>query len=267
MRSAQIVEATLFASQAPLTAAELARADESLTVPVVIEVLKGLRDQYEEEDHAFQLYQLGDGYQLLTRPEYAPYLERFDSVPRSPVLSQAALETLAIVAYRQPIGRIEIEDIRGVGSASVLKTLLDWELIEVVGRAEGLGRPMLYGTSERLLNHLGFQSLEELPRPGDLPVALRAPEPAPAEEESTTNGGPPETVVAEEGGSIRALEAVSDADPLASEEIPYAARENPDAAPPRSGSADAPLGQIDPAPSEPEEVDGETAPDETRPSD
>lgn len=172
MKPEQIVEATLFASQTPLTPAELATADESLDVSGVVEALQALRESYDEEDRAFQVYRLGDGYQILTRPEYAPYLERFDSVPRSPVLSHAALETLAIVAYRQPIGRIEIEDIRGVGSASVLRTLQEWELIEVVGRGEGLGRPLLYGTTRRFLEHFGFQSLEELPRPEDLPVAL-----------------------------------------------------------------------------------------------
>lgn len=176
MTPEQIVEATLFASQTPLTPAELARADESLDIARVREALQALRERYEEEEHAFQLYQLGDGYQLLTRPEYAPYLERFDSVARPPALSRAALETLAIIAYRQPIGRLEIEEIRGVASTTVLRTLQDWELIGIVGRGEGLGRPMLYGTTPAFLDHFGFQNLSELPRPEDLPVALRGSE-------------------------------------------------------------------------------------------
>jgi len=173
MRPDQIVEATLFASQTPLTPAELSRADEALDVTTVREALQALRERYDSEEHAFQVYQLGDGFQILTRPEFAPYLERFDSVPRPPTLSRAALETLAIIAYRQPIGRIEVEEIRGVATASVLRTLQDWELIEVVGRAEGLGRPLLYGTTAHFLDHFGFQSLDELPRPEELPVALR----------------------------------------------------------------------------------------------
>ena len=176
MTPEQIVEATLFASQTPLTAAELARADESLDVARVKDALQALRERYDEEEHAFQLYQLGDGYQLLTRPEYAPYLERFDSVARPPALSRAALETLAIIAYRQPVGRIELEEIRGVVSTTVLRTLQDWELIGVVGRGEGLGRPLLYGTTKMFLDHFGFQDLSELPRPEDLPVALRGSE-------------------------------------------------------------------------------------------
>lgn len=196
----QIVEATLFASQTPLTPAEIARADEALDVRSVRDVLDRLRHRYDEDERAFQIYQLGDGFQILTRPEFAPYLERFDSVPRPPTLSRAALETLAIVAYRQPIGRIEVEEIRGVASASVLRTLQDWELIDVVGRGEGLGRPLLYGTSKQFLDHFGFQSIDQLPRPEELPIALgqmaglETPEDAAGapESEGSTEGGEPE---------------------------------------------------------------------------
>ncbi|TDJ48992.1 MAG: SMC-Scp complex subunit ScpB [Gemmatimonadetes bacterium] len=172
MRPEQIVEATLFASQTPLTSSEIARADEDLTVSSVDEAIQMLREAYEADDRAFQIYELGDGYQVLTRPEFAPYLEKFDSVPRPPYLSAAALETLAIVVYRQPIGRIEVEEVRGVSASSVLRTLVDWELIEVVGRSDGLGRPLLYGTTSRFLDHFGLKDLSELPSPEELPVVL-----------------------------------------------------------------------------------------------
>ena len=172
MKVEQIVEATLFASQTPLTADEVARADENLDAESVVEAIRTLRDAYEESERAFQIYQLGDGYQILTRPEYAPYLERFDSVPRAPHLSPAALETLAIIAYRNPIGRIEIEEVRGVSASSVLRTLLDWELVEVVGRGEGLGRPLLYGVTRMFLEHFGLKDLSDLPAPDELPVVL-----------------------------------------------------------------------------------------------
>lgn len=172
MRPEQIVEATLFASQTPLTTSEIARADDELSTATVSDAIQTLREAYEAEERAFQIYELGDGYQILTRPEFASYLERFDSVPRSPYLSGAALETLAIVAYRQPIGRIEIEEVRGVGASSVLRTLTDWELVEVVGRGEGLGRPLLYGTTRRFLEHFGLRDLDELPSPEELPVVL-----------------------------------------------------------------------------------------------
>ncbi len=185
MKVEQIVEATLFASQTPLTADEVARADENLVAESVVEAIQVLRDVYEASERAFQIYQLGDGYQILTRPEYAPYLERFDSVPRAPHLSPAALETLAIIAYRNPIGRIEIEEVRGVSASSVLRTLLDWELVEVVGRGDGLGqlvevvgrgdglgRPLLYGVTRMFLEHFGLKDLSDLPAPDELPVVL-----------------------------------------------------------------------------------------------
>ncbi len=172
MKVEQIVEATLFASQTPLTLEEISRADEGLNVERVVEAIQFLRDSYEDAERAFQIYQLGDGFQVLTRPEYAPYLERFDSVPRAPHLSPAALETLAIIAYRKPIGRIEIEEVRGVSASSVLRTLLDWELVQVVGRGEGLGRPLLYGVTQKFLEHFGMKDVSDLPAADALPVAL-----------------------------------------------------------------------------------------------
>jgi len=173
LKASQIVEGVLFASDAPLKAEEIARADESLDEDRVEEAILELRTLYDETERAFQVVELGEGYQILTRSEFAPYLERFDTVPRPSRLSGPALETLAIIAYRQPLGRIEMEFIRGVGSTGVIRTLQDRDLIDVVGRAEGLGRPLLYGTTQRFLEHFGFSSLDELPRPEELPVLLR----------------------------------------------------------------------------------------------
>ena len=172
MQTTRIVEAVLFASETPLTAEEIARAGEGLDRAAVESAIETLRMEYEREERAIQIYRLGDGYQLLTRPEYAPYLERFDSIPKMSRLSQAALETLAVVVYRQPVSRIEIDEIRGVNTGPVLRTLQERGLIEVVGRAEGLGRPLLYGTTQQFLEHFGLRSLEDLPRPDDLAITL-----------------------------------------------------------------------------------------------
>jgi len=180
----QIVEAVLFASDAPLTADEIARADEMLDEDQVEDALHYLRAEYDDAGRSFELVELAEGYQLLTRPEFAPYLERFDNVPRPSRLSGPALETLAIIAYRQPIGRLEVEYIRGVGSTGVIGTLQERNLIEVVGRAEGLGRPLLYGTTAHFLEHFGFKSLEDLPRPEELPVLLRERTPLDPEREA-----------------------------------------------------------------------------------
>ncbi len=162
----------LFASEASLTADEIARAAEGLDAAGVEAAIEELRREYERDERAFQIYALGDGYQILTRPDYAPYLEQFDSVPRASRLSQAALETLAIVAYRQPVSRITIDEIRGVNSGPVLRTLQERGLLEVVGREGGLGRPLLYGTTQQFLEHFGLRSLEDLPRPEDLAITL-----------------------------------------------------------------------------------------------
>ncbi len=172
MRVSRMLEALLFASEAPLSAAELARADEGLDEERVEAAIAELRAEYDREERAFTIVEVGGGWQLLTRPEFAPVLERFDSVPSAQRLSGPALETLAILAYRQPVGRAEVEEIRGVGAGGVLKTLQERGLIEVVGRGEGLGRPLLYGTTPFFLQHFGFRSLDDLPRSEELPVVL-----------------------------------------------------------------------------------------------
>ncbi|MFC1662261.1 SMC-Scp complex subunit ScpB [Gemmatimonadota bacterium] len=208
MKASQIVESVLFASDAPLKAEEIARADEALDEDQVEEALQELRTLYDESERSFQVLEVGEGYQILTRPEYAPYLERFDTVPRPSRLSGPALETLALIAYRQPIGRIEIEYIRGVGAAGVIRTLQDRGLVEVVGRAEGLGRPLLYGTTARFLEHFGFTSLDDLPRPEDLPVVLgdRTPLDELMEREEERAQGTQEEPEADEGDEAESRE-------------------------------------------------------------
>lgn len=194
MNPVQIVEALLFASDAPLKAEEIARADQALDEDTVEAAIEELRAEYDELKRAFQIYEMAGGYQILTRPEFAPYLERFDTVPRPARLSGPALETLAIIAYRQPISRVEIEYIRGVSSAGVLRTLLDRELIHIVGREEGLGRPLLYGTTRRFLEHFGFRSLDDLPRTEELPVVLRERRPLEELGPEKTSGASPHGV-------------------------------------------------------------------------
>ena len=190
MQTTQIIEALLFASDAPLSAEDLARGEEELDAAAVETAIHTLRREYEEQGRAFQVYEIAGGYQLLTRPEFSPHLERFETVPRSSRLSGAALEALAIIAYRQPIGRAEVEDIRGVGSSGVLRTLQDLELIDVVGRGEGLGRPLLYGTTDRFLDHFGFASLDDLPKPDELPVILTERQPPIADVAEAMGAGP-----------------------------------------------------------------------------
>jgi segregation and condensation protein B len=192
MNTPQIVEAVLFASDAPLTPGEIARADERLDEDQVEEALQMLKAEYEDAQRAFQLTEIAEGYQILTRPEFAPYLERFDNVPRANRLSGPSLETLAIIAYRQPIGRIDIEYIRGVNSSGVIRTLQDRSLIDIVGRGDGLGRPLLYGTTQHFQEHFGFASLDDLPRPDELPIILKDRMPLQESEGDLDKEGTPE---------------------------------------------------------------------------
>ncbi|MGH7444269.1 MAG: SMC-Scp complex subunit ScpB [Longimicrobiales bacterium] len=208
MRLTQIIEALLFASDAPLSAGDLARVDERLDEDTVEAVIQELRNDYDLSERSFQIYEVAGGYQILTRPEFVAVLDRYETVPQTTRLSGSALEVLAVIAYRQPIGRAEVEDIRGVGSSGVLKTLLDRELIHVVGRSEGLGRPLLYGTTDRFLEHFGFRSIEDMPRPDELPVVLRErPIDAPA---ATTDAG---TEAETEAQVERAPAAIDGAEP------------------------------------------------------
>jgi len=140
--------------------------------------LDELQRRYAGEDHGVELVQIAQGWQFLTRREYAETIERAQFALRTRRLSPAALETLAIVAYRQPVGRLEVEEIRGVDSGAVLDKLLERGLVEIVSRGEGLGRPLLYGTTPQFLEILGLRDLDELPRLDELSVALRPPAPA-----------------------------------------------------------------------------------------
>ena len=174
---AKLLEAALFASATPVPADALrlmaAHADDGEAT--LESALDELRLHYENDGHGVELVEVAGGWQILTRPEYTEAIERAQLAARPQRLSAAALETLAIIAYRQPIGRAEIEEIRGVGAGAILKSLQERGLIDVVGRGEGLGRPLLYGTTPSFLEQFALRHLEELPRADELAIALRAP--------------------------------------------------------------------------------------------
>ncbi|HZF68144.1 MAG TPA: SMC-Scp complex subunit ScpB [Gemmatirosa sp.] len=173
---AKLLEAALFASTRPVPLEELRALDPEPGPEGVHAALDELRAHYDhpEDGHAFELVEQGGGWQLLTRAEYTEAIERAQLAQRPQRLTAASLETLAIIAYRQPIGRAEIEEIRGVAVGGVLKALLERGLIDVTGRSEGLGRPLLYGTTPAFLEQFALRHLEELPRADELAVALRA---------------------------------------------------------------------------------------------
>ena len=177
---AKLLEAALFASARPIATEELAILEPDASPAELQAALDELREHYNVDGHGVELQELGGGWQILTRAEYTEAIERAQLAARPARLSGAALETLAIIAYRQPISRLEIEEIRGVMVGSVLKSLHERGLIDVTGRGEGLGRPLLYGTTPVFLEYFGLRHLEELPRGDELAIALRAPDRADA---------------------------------------------------------------------------------------
>ncbi len=160
----RILEAILLIAKEPLSARKLASL-AGLADPTQARTLaRRLNEQYDLNGHAFRIEEIAGGMQLLTRPQFSAWLRRLDNVPGEELLSQGMLETLAIVGYRQPILRAEIESIRGVSCDEVLRQLMQRDLVRICGRGEELGRPYLYGTTKRFLQLFGLQSLESLPR-------------------------------------------------------------------------------------------------------
>lgn len=174
----QLLEAALFAANRPLTLDELEGLDSDAGAADVRTALDQLREHYDFDGHSIEVIELAGGFQILTRASFAAAVERAQAMQRQPRLSPATLETLATIAYRQPVGRAEIEEIRGVNSGGVLRTLQERGLIEVVGRSEALGRPMLYGTTALFLETLGLNDLADLPRSEELAIALQPHRPA-----------------------------------------------------------------------------------------
>lgn len=160
-------EALLMVADRPMSEARLS---ELLGVPVarVREVLTELNRRYDEDGRSFRVESVAGGRQMMTRPEYAPLIARLKGEREQGKLTQAALETLAIIAYRQPILRADLESIRGVACGEVLRSLMERRLVKIVGRAEEVGRPMLYGTTGEFLKQFGIGKLDELPNAKDL---------------------------------------------------------------------------------------------------
>ncbi len=160
------LEALLFATDSPLTLARLKKIFPEVENPELKAAIGELQEEYEKSGHAFTVVEFGGGWQIATKPEFAPIVEKMLKTRRFTRLSKAGLEVLAIIAYRQPITRLEIDDIRGVNSSGAISTLSERNLIAVVGRSQAVGNPLLYGSTREFLNHLGLKGLGQLP---DLP--------------------------------------------------------------------------------------------------
>lgn len=165
----QILEALLFAADAPLSTARITQTmGKRLDAQAIHCMIKELNAAYREQNHAFEILQIAGGFQVLTRPEYRRWVAELHKHRRQDKLSQPAVETLAIIAYRQPMLRVTIDDIRGIQSAPLLRALLERGLIKVVGHQNVPGHPRLYGTTRLFLQHFGLKSLKDLPKVNEL---------------------------------------------------------------------------------------------------
>jgi segregation and condensation protein B len=158
-----ILEAVLFVSPEPVPVARLMSIVGTLSKTEVVQALDILAHDLNQEGRGIQLVQVAGGYRLVTKQEYGPWLKRMDKARTAQKLSRSALESLAIIAYKQPLVRSEIEEIRGVETSSVLRTLCERKLVRIVGRKDVPGRPIMYGTTKFFLEHFGLQDLSQLP--------------------------------------------------------------------------------------------------------
>jgi len=160
---AAVLEALLFVSPEPVPVSRLATAVGNVSKAEVEQALSRLEQDLAQDNRGVQLVKLAGGYRLVTKAEYAPWLKRLDKAKAAQKLSRSALESLAIIAYKQPLVRAEIEEIRGVETSGVLRTLLERKLVRIVGRKEVPGRPIMYGTTKFFMEHFGLQDLAQLP--------------------------------------------------------------------------------------------------------
>ena len=188
------LEALLLSNDRPSPAGKLAEAlgvhaGRVIEEAEVVSLIEQLNEAYEATGRAFRVDQVAGGYRVMTREAFADVVAAFHRSSSSGRLSRAALETLALVAYRQPLTRAELEAIRGVATGEVLRSLIDRGLVKVSGRAEEPGRPLLYATTKRFLDVFGLASLKDLPKPGELGLVM----PAPSEPEATQGPGAADT--------------------------------------------------------------------------
>jgi len=166
-----LLEAALFLAKEPYSSRKLAQLACLPEGTKTRQLIRELNKRYDQDQSAFCIVEVAEGFQLRTRPEFASWLVRMQGVPVAVRLSNPAMETLTVIAYRQPIPRAEVERIRGVQCGDLIRQLLDQKLVKSVGRSEELGRPFLYGTTQKFLQIFGLGSLDDLPALDTKPTA------------------------------------------------------------------------------------------------
>ena len=166
------IEAMLFASEQPLTLEKIKEVLGNFQTPEIRNLLEELGQEYEKSNRGIRIAELAGGFQLITPPDLALFLKKLYKGRRIERLSRPALETLAVIAYKQPVDKLEIGSIRNVNIDGVIKSLIDKDLIRITGRKKSPGRPFLFGTTRKFLEYFGLKSLEELPRIENFQEAL-----------------------------------------------------------------------------------------------
>ncbi|HOW42926.1 MAG TPA: SMC-Scp complex subunit ScpB [Candidatus Omnitrophota bacterium] len=170
-----VIEALLFASEKPLLIEQIRRVLDNLEADKIRAVLEELKADYERYNRGIRIYEVAGGFQMIACPHFATFLKKLFRGPQhSDKMSRSALETLAIIAYKQPLSKLDIESLRKVNVDGVMHTLLERNVIRVVGRKKAPGRPKVYGTSRQFLEYFGLKSLEELPKIENFPVPAGA---------------------------------------------------------------------------------------------
>jgi segregation and condensation protein B len=193
----QHIESLIFASESPITLDEIRKClkeayDTSFKKEVIASAIQGLMERYQDESFSIEILEIADGYQFMTKAAYHPIIGIHLRQTMRRRLSRSALETLSIIAYKQPVSKSDLEKIRGVSCDYSIQKLLEKELVTILGRAEGPGRPLLYGTSQKFLDYFGLKSVKDLPKIKDFKEPENAiGEKAPIEEnvESENNEG------------------------------------------------------------------------------
>ena len=195
------LEAVLLLAHEPLGSRKLAHLANLADGTEARTLVRRLNCLYDEEGCAFQVVEVAGGFQLMTRPHFAPWLRRLARWPEAVRLSPPAMETLAVVAYRQPVVRAEVEAIRGVQCGDLLRQLMERDLVRIVGRSDELGRPYLYGTTRRFLEVFGLRHLDELPQVDWPPAAAQPSHPKRTTDQQASAGMQSTTNLAQGRGS------------------------------------------------------------------
>lgn len=175
----QIVEALIFAADVPLSAEQMREVVEEATPSQIRKAVEALNVEYSQTNRSFHVVAVAGGFQMVTRDTYSQWVKKLFHKRIKMRLSQAALETLSVIAFKQPVSKTDVSAIRGVNCDGVVKTLLERKLITISGRAEGPGRPLLYKTTKEFLITMGVNSLDDLPKPREIEELLKEKEHAP----------------------------------------------------------------------------------------